>query len=60
MEDVFAVVTCRLGASQGERKSQEKGQEQLHPSWAAKKALADRGGLMAQSQGTKVVFGDDD
>ena len=37
-----------------------KEQEQLHPSWAAKKAMADRGGLMAPSQGTKVVFGDDD
>jgi len=33
--------------------------EQLHPSWAAKKALAAKGGLMAQPQGTKLVFGDD-
>lgn len=45
---------------QGKVTSGAKEQEQLHPSWAAKKAMADRAGLMAPSQGTKVVFGDDD
>ena len=37
-----------------------KESEQLHPSWAAKKALSDRAGLMTKPQGTKVIFDVDD
>lgn len=40
--------------------AKEGEQEQLHPSWAAKKALADKAGLMTRPQGTKVIFDVDD
>ena len=38
----------------------EGGQEKLHPSWLAKKALADKTATLAKPQGTKMVFTDDD
>lgn len=40
--------------------AKEGEQEQLHPSWAAKKALADKAWLMTRPQGTKVTFDVDD
>ncbi|BDA41251.1 hypothetical protein COCOBI_02-0310 [Coccomyxa sp. Obi] len=51
--------TRSLNTKPGQAKEGEH--KQLHPSWAAKKALAEKGGLMAHPQGTKVIFdGDDD
>ncbi len=38
----------------------ESGKEELHPSWLAKKALADRAASLAKPQGTKTVFTDDE
>ena len=48
---ITTLVLMQMGANSG--------QEKLHPSWLAKKALAEKATSMAKPQGTKMVFTDD-